>query len=199
MKLFTKNKKGSLSLSMEAIVILILAVVMLGLGLTFVRGMFGNIQNKANEVVTRADIQLQPSESEPIVFSLSRFEIRERRTTDMQVGFYNAHPFETEWIMRVSDGLGVDCPSGNTFICYDGAIVPTYRNIPFTLEKDQSVTWNLILEATEGSVHMISPGAATAPSLLTVIFCKPDGSGDECDDSDDAVYYQREFMVTIRR
>lgn len=47
---FRSSKKGSLSLSMEAIVIVVLAMTLLGLGLTFVRQMFGDISKTTSGV-----------------------------------------------------------------------------------------------------------------------------------------------------
>lgn len=48
--LFKKNKKGDLSLSINAIVILILAITMLGLGLAFLRGTFKKTTEQFAEV-----------------------------------------------------------------------------------------------------------------------------------------------------
>ena len=46
MKAFIKKKRGSLQLSINAIVILILAITMLGLGLSFIKGIFGGTVEK---------------------------------------------------------------------------------------------------------------------------------------------------------
>ena len=48
--LFKKNKKGDLSLSINAIVVLILAITMLGLGLAFLRGTFKKTTEQFAEV-----------------------------------------------------------------------------------------------------------------------------------------------------
>ena len=46
-----KTKKGAMSLSVTAIVVLIMAIVMLGLGLGFIRGMFGKVSVQFEEQV----------------------------------------------------------------------------------------------------------------------------------------------------
>ena len=45
-----KNKKGSLNLSIQAIVIVVIAFVVLGLGLSFVRGQFKSITETSTGV-----------------------------------------------------------------------------------------------------------------------------------------------------
>jgi hypothetical protein len=197
MKLFIRNKKGSLSLSMEAIVILILAIVMLGLGLTFVRSMFSNIQNRANQALEVGDLTNKPTEADPVVFSPSRVELREGQRTDIQVGFYNPHPFNEDWVVKVNGGDGEHCKSGDPESCYTGAVTATYRNLPFSLEKDQSVGWFVIFEADNGAVDTISEGATSTAALFTIQICVPDGEGDDCDT--DQISYQKELFMTIRR
>lgn len=47
---FRKSKKADLSLSINAIVVLILAITMLGLGLAFMRGMFGGTVKQFTQI-----------------------------------------------------------------------------------------------------------------------------------------------------
>jgi hypothetical protein len=53
--IFLMNRKGSLSLSINAIVVLILAITMLGLGLAFINGMFGGTTNKLKGMMGNLD------------------------------------------------------------------------------------------------------------------------------------------------
>jgi len=55
-------KKGSLSLSMNAIVILILAITLLGLGLSFMRGMFGKMTEKMTAAVNVYELENPPTD-----------------------------------------------------------------------------------------------------------------------------------------
>ncbi|MFH1212231.1 MAG: hypothetical protein V1659_04890, partial [Candidatus Woesearchaeota archaeon] len=63
------SRKGSLSLSTEAIVILIMAVVMLGLGLTFVRGAFSKVTGSLDEATATEPEPQSPTVSDPITLS----------------------------------------------------------------------------------------------------------------------------------
>ena len=67
------SKKGALELSMNTIVIIVIGVVLLSLGLMFVRGMFGNIEdlskrafegaeNSLNQIATHDDKLTIPSQ-----------------------------------------------------------------------------------------------------------------------------------------
>ena len=73
------NKKGSLELSINAIVILILAITMLGLGLAFMKGIFGKATAEFSEVTGTVKKQMidQMKESGKIVdISSPRVEIK---------------------------------------------------------------------------------------------------------------------------
>ncbi|MAG61082.1 hypothetical protein CL619_04805 [archaeon] len=54
-----KNKRGSLNLSIEAIVIVVIAFVVLGLGLGFVKGQFEQITDTSSSVQTQIAEQIQ--------------------------------------------------------------------------------------------------------------------------------------------
>ena len=196
MKLFRRNKRGSLSLSMEAIVILILAVVMLGLGLTFVRTMFGDITTRARTAIDVADLSAQPNEGDPVVFSPSSPEVREGRSVQVQVGFYNSHVNAEHYIMEVHDANdkcgGLD-PTDENYDCYT-SIGTLYNDGEFKLEKDNAVGWNIIFEPIDGATD----GAGSRPFLFTVKFCGDSDSAPSDCASAEAVY-QREIFMTVRR
>jgi hypothetical protein len=205
MKLFRRNKKGSLSLSMEAIVILILAIVMLGLGLTFVRTMFTNISRKATTALDIGDLTNKPTEADPVVFSPARIEIKEKGRAEIQVGFYNPHPSEDLWLLEVSDAsLGEACGGIAQAGCYGGSVDVIYRNTPFNLDKDQVVGWYVIFEPADGAVSDIltgSPNAATASSaaaLFTIKICAVSAGDTSCPTTPIAEY-QKELFMTVRK
>ena len=196
MRLFVRNKRGSLSLSMEAIVILILAVVMLGLGLTFVRTMFTNITDRATTAIDIADLSARPTEADPITFTPASPEVREGRELSVQVGFYNPDLDVTDWYMRVTDGTGNQCGGIDGFDTGGGAeglcgdkIYTLYTTNEFSLQKDDVIGWNIIFKPANDATG----GSATRPYLFTVKFCEDS----DCDSNDNAVY-QREIVVTVR-
>lgn len=80
--LFKRNKKGDLSLSINAIVVLILAITMLGLGLAFLRGTFKKTTEQFSEVSGTVKEQL----IEEIKSKNEKLFIRGEPEIDMKVG-----------------------------------------------------------------------------------------------------------------
>jgi len=192
MKLFTRNKRGSLSLSMEAIVILILAVVMLGLGLTFVRGMFANITESATAALGDAQLNTNPSEGEPVDFIPRNPDIKAGDTDTVEVGFYNPDTSANNWILEVDDGNGV-CGGLDGSECHNLMIDTLYNTNPFVLEKDDVVGFNIVFSPVDGATD----GGPSKPYLFTIRFCGSSLSPpSSCEDADRV--YQRELFMTVR-
>jgi hypothetical protein len=87
-----RHKKGDLSLSINAIVILILAITMLGLGLAFMRNIFGKATEEFQEVGGTVKKQMidQMKESDKIVeLSRPKIELKAGETTQIFMGFKN--------------------------------------------------------------------------------------------------------------
>ena len=208
MRLFVRNRKGSLSLSMEAIVILILAVVMLGLGLTFVRIMFKDITDKAKKSVDIADLTAKPTESDPVTLSPSRPEIKEDKQGEVIVGFYNPSTTKTRWMLQIIDNSisgGQACGglTTTTAICYgyavgtstQGGFKTIYNDQPFALSKDQMIAWNMIFQPQTGTTQ----GEPTSAALLTVQFCSVADGSTVCETTTDSEVYQTELYLTVRK
>ena len=83
------KKKGSLSLSENAIVILILAIVMLGLGLGFIRGMFGKVSTQLEQQVSAEPEPATPYGSSPITLSREILVTRSGNDEILKVSAYN--------------------------------------------------------------------------------------------------------------
>jgi hypothetical protein len=86
------NKKGSLNLSINAIVVLILAITMLGLGLAFMRNIFGSATEEFSEVSGTVKKQMidQMKESNQIVdLSRPKVSIKPGENTQVFIGFKN--------------------------------------------------------------------------------------------------------------
>jgi type II secretory pathway pseudopilin PulG len=87
-----RHKKADLSLSINAIVILILAITMLGLGLAFMRNIFGKATEEFQEVGGTVKKQMidQMKESDKIVeLSRPKIELKAGETTQIFMGFKN--------------------------------------------------------------------------------------------------------------
>ncbi|MFH1211452.1 MAG: hypothetical protein V1659_00820 [Candidatus Woesearchaeota archaeon] len=101
------SKKGSLSLSTEAIVILIMAVVMLGLGLTFVRNVFINMGGDFDEAKVEREPET-PTVSDIVTLSKSVVSIPSGKASGIKIGVYN--PETTDACVKVElDDTSTDC------------------------------------------------------------------------------------------
>jgi hypothetical protein len=98
-----RNKKGDLSLSINAIVILILAITMLGLGLAFMRNIFGSATKEFQEVGGTVKKQMidQMKESDKVV-DLSNPKVTLKAGEQKQgfIGFKNDGNIEKNFQIR---------------------------------------------------------------------------------------------------
>ena len=97
------RKKGSLNLSVNAIVVLILAITMLGLGLGFMKGMFGKVSGKIDAAIDSADLKNPPSLDDPLTLSTKTITINRGGSGDVQVAFMNTKNVD------VTATLDIDC------------------------------------------------------------------------------------------
>ncbi len=82
------SKKGSLNLSIEAIVIIVVAFVVLGLGLTLTRAIFEGAGQKLPEAFAVTQLEATPTAENPITISQT-VKIGRSSEKTMDVGFYN--------------------------------------------------------------------------------------------------------------
>jgi hypothetical protein len=88
MKLRPIGKKGDLSLSINAIVILILAITVMGLGLTFIRGLFKGATEKLGSALQATELQNPPSSEKPITID-QRISASPGDKKTIQIGVFN--------------------------------------------------------------------------------------------------------------
>ncbi|MFH1408697.1 MAG: hypothetical protein ABIH34_02215 [Nanoarchaeota archaeon] len=82
-------KRGSLSLSINAIVVLIMAITMLGLGLGFIKGMFGKVSQNVEQMIAQEADAPRADSSHPITVSNEYKIIIAGEDQVMKVGVYN--------------------------------------------------------------------------------------------------------------
>jgi len=88
MKLAQKRKKGSLELSVNAIVILVMAIAVLGLGLAFIRGALTRGQSQVFRAIENADLENPASELSPLTLDY-QVTASSRKAGDLHVGYFN--------------------------------------------------------------------------------------------------------------
>jgi len=83
-----KSKNAALELSINAIIILILAITMLGLGLTFTRGLFKSASSKMFQAVEGTSLK-NPADAEHPVTIDEQLQLKRNAQERLEVGFYN--------------------------------------------------------------------------------------------------------------
>ena len=79
------TKKGSLDLSINAIVILVLAITMLGLGLGFTKGMFAKFASKLDV----PEPNYPATAEEPVVLPVDTLTVKNSKDFAFSVNFFN--------------------------------------------------------------------------------------------------------------
>lgn len=93
-----KNKKGSMELSVVAIVTLIIAITFLSLGLIFIKSMLGKMFSKFDEQISQEPEPPAPTSSHPI--TLSRNPIKAKQDTVEVLKLSILNPSQKDWINR---------------------------------------------------------------------------------------------------
>jgi len=115
-------KKGSLQLSINAIVILILAITILGLGLGFIRGQFETLQDKFGEVSAEIENQvIEDIEKSGDLLSFNKLTFRGIKAGQPNDFFFGIKStastadtcFYVEFVCE--NAIGRDCPPGSEF------------------------------------------------------------------------------------
>ena len=153
MKIFNiKRKKASLEISMNAIVILVLAIAMLGLGLTFIRGIFKGITAKVEEAVSAGEIVNPPTRDTPITITPSTIEMRAGETKEANLAFINKLPDRKycELVLTTEGpaGSGGVRNSGSCTNCLDGDTDIIHNKACLAMEKDQINLYTISIDAT---------------------------------------------------
>lgn len=123
---FNGNKKGALQLSIDAVVILILAITMLGLGLAFIKGLFGGTVEKLKGIEKQLGEEERKellSSADKITFLTSRIEL-EGRTKDINFAVRNINQYDIDFFILSSlaeTGVDMEKFSGrdSTIECFD--------------------------------------------------------------------------------
>ena len=172
------NKRSSLEISIQAIVIVVLAMTILGLGLGFVKGMFGNINKISESTFGQIEEQLQRdlvNGNEKLAFSQTRITIARGSSILLGWGIKNDHNSILNYHAVFTP---INCPdaNGNTQPCSANAIQNwfTYKagggSNPTPYSVDAA---SLKVERVDLSV----PKTSVPPGLYLIELAIYDGSG----------------------
>jgi hypothetical protein len=84
-----RSRKGSLELSVNAIVILVMAIAVLGIGLAFVRGALTGAQEKVFTAIKNSELENPASADRPATADLST-KVKNDKSAEIKLGFYNS-------------------------------------------------------------------------------------------------------------
>tara|TARA_Y100000310_G_scaffold183350_1_gene183475 strand:- start:2455 stop:2994 length:540 start_codon:yes stop_codon:yes gene_type:complete len=146
-----RRKRGSLALSINAIVILILAITMLGLGLTFIRGLFTSAEGKITEIADAAELANPPTRDNIMTVFPNQLEFRKNKEAKVEVAYLN------------TEDDGTDCKiNGFTFENGVEVIRAVYPRSTVNMRKDGINLWTVLI------IPIVDPTAADQTGLFTV-------------------------------
>ena len=127
------QKRASLSLSVNAIVILILAIVMLGLGMAFIRGMFGQVSDTFEQKISEEPEPVAPNVRNPITISREHIITHSDEVEVLKVALFN--PTNQSWTGAEPD---ITCSGLTTTVDANAKTVGTSEAESFTISVQPS-------------------------------------------------------------
>jgi hypothetical protein len=150
------NRKGSMQLSIEAIIILVIAIVLLGLGIAFIKGFFGKgtdaLLGSFDAVSERCDV----SSDNPII--PKAFSVKQGEANQIKICVYNNQQ------QRIPNGVFkiANCvnPAGNPL----GATPPASA-LPSGELKFTSLGQDIERGETKGYKTNVQAGSSASPGV----------------------------------
>ncbi len=131
------RKRGSLSLSVNAIVILVLALTMLGLGISFMRGMFMQLDDTVKQV-TPDQLTNPPTRDNPVTLSPTQLNLRSNdKMTKTTLAFMNTLDQEYDFQLETT---------GDWDSSWMKANLDTVK-----MGRDQINSWNILVSPKNGA------------------------------------------------
>jgi len=150
------KKRGSLSLSVNAIVVFILAFAMLGVGLFFINTIREKLVQGATGVFDINQLKNPPTSDRPIVIS-NEVAVKKSKTVKLEIGFYNKLGSSSAGTHPVI----LECRDTNNNACLQN--VATYNNADGTDYDGCSQTDTLLSCAPANPVITDCLPAITSP------------------------------------
>lgn len=141
-----KNKKGAIELSVSTIVIIVIGVIILVLGLTWVRGMFEDIDRVTKDAFATADAEIGALTSidQPLTVSPKELDVERGGADTTTVIIANFE--ETDLIVRAKT------TTPDKKLACSFADTKTSVSKQYTLESGQEATLTLIADEKGGSL-----------------------------------------------
>jgi len=142
------SKRGSLEISITAVVVLIIAIVMLGLGLTFIRSFFGGTVAQLGEITERLDDQTREellTSKKQITFLSRRVKV-EGREKSFPFAIRNIRPNTIEFAIEIKcfDAIGDESVSQSA---EDWVSFQTFRTVEIEGGKSDVMPLQVSMDA----------------------------------------------------
>jgi hypothetical protein len=185
-----KNKKASLELSIRAIVIVVLAMTLLGLGLAFVKNIFGSAEELSESAFNKVSDQLQRdllNSNEKLVFSQTKVNLQRGKSSLLGWGIMNNNPSELSYWAEFT---AIKCPG----------LCPTKQNINnewFTFKYNPNGDIPSLLYSVDTADQSIKRVDLTIPKTAQTGLYLVDLSVYEEQGQDDPKYSSTEVFITV--
>ncbi len=189
MKFFARNKKGDLSISVNAIVILIVAIVALGLILIFTRSIFTQASGKVKQAIGLGELDNPPSIDNPITITPSEIELRVGdKATTLALNFMN--PGATAYCKLT----GTQFPASSAIAPFTPSVSVTYDNSCFQYSKNQVNQYKAPLSIPTAHINYVGGNiivTMTMQCYSTLASCRSPGATTTYTD------YSKQLVLTV--
>lgn len=141
-EVYRMTKKGSLELSITAIVVIVIAFVVLGLGLTLTRTIFKGAEEQLPKAIALTELEAEPTPTNPITIS-DRIELSRGKTKELKIGYYNTDADSHENVYLTITGCIASAAVAQDKINPD--TLPTLTSEPQTVNPSDAAAYNVIL------------------------------------------------------
>jgi len=184
-----KNKKGSLNLSIEAIVIVVIAFVVLGLGLGFVRSQIGQIQSTSTAVQEQISQQILDdlrTGNKKLSFPATKLVLETGEESVQAIGVKNTA--DSELILKV----GFQIKTGERFSDFFSEVMGTFETTGE--EITSKIIWDSSKITFAAGESRVIPVTITAPDktgnyLYKILVYRVTGENNE------EIFDERTFFV----
>ncbi len=173
------NKKGSLNLSIEAIVIVVIAFTVLGLGLGFVKTQIGDIGKTSSAIQEQISQQILDdlrTGNKKLSFPATNLKLATNEESVQAIGLKNTEDSPVDVI------IGFQVKSGSTFPSFTSEQTLPFKN--GALDVKAKISWDDSTQKLKPGESRVFPVTITAPDrtgnyLYKIIIKKVTADGTE--------------------
>ena len=189
------NKKGSLEISIQAIVIVVLAMTLLGLGLGFIKGMFKNITSTTEDVSEQVrqkvlDDLIQTDKK--VSFPKTEIEIDKGSATVLTVGIRNRNDAVLKYKILFTAVKGPQKVNpGSPPVIVEPTPIQLSEFSDYFKYNKVAIYELASADSDVRSIRLSIPTTVTQSGSYLVRF-------DVIDNSDNSIYATKSFFVVVR-